>query len=71
MLGGEGRLSAARPAGSASGCYPRSPARHSAGLLRRDIEASNVVITTNRTEEGWEERAVLTDLGIAQFGGDP
>jgi hypothetical protein len=30
-----------------------------------------VLIATNKSADGWEERAVLTDFGIAQFEGDP
>ena len=40
-------------------------------MLHRDVKPSNVLIATSRTGEGWDERAVLTDFGIAQFEGDP
>ncbi len=67
----EGRLPAARTARIGQQLLSALAAAHAAGVLHRDVKPSNVLIATNRTGEGWDERAVLTDFGIAQFEGDP
>jgi serine/threonine protein kinase len=67
----EGRLPAARAGRIGQQLLSALAAAHSAGVLHRDVKPSNVLIATNRTGDGWDERAVLTDFGIAQFEGDP
>jgi eukaryotic-like serine/threonine-protein kinase len=67
----EGRLPPARAGRIGQQLLSALAAAHSAGVLHRDVKPSNVLIAINKTGEGWEERAVLTDFGIAQFEGDP
>jgi serine/threonine protein kinase len=67
----EGRLAALRVARIGQQLLSALAAAHLAGVLHRDVKPSNVLIATDRTGTGWEERAVLTDFGIAQFEGDP
>src|ERR1700761_5749289 len=67
----EGRLPSARVGRIGQQLLSALAAAHSAGVLHRDVKPSNVLIATNKTGEGWDERAVLTDFGIAQFEGDP
>ncbi|MGH3211930.1 MAG: protein kinase domain-containing protein, partial [Trebonia sp.] len=67
----EGRLPAARAGRIGQQLLSALAAAHAAGVLHRDVKPSNVLIATNRSGEGWDERAVLTDFGIAQFEGDP
>ena len=67
----EGRLPPARAGRIGQQLLSALAAAHAAGVLHRDVKPSNVLISTNRTGEGWDERAVLTDFGIAQFEGDP
>ncbi len=67
----DGRLPSARACRIGQQLLSALAAAHAAGVLHRDVKPSNVLIATNRTGEGWDERAVLTDFGIAQFEGDP
>ncbi len=67
----EGRLPAARAGRIGQQLLSALAAAHAAGVLHRDVKPSNVLIATNKNGEGWDERAVLTDFGIAQFEGDP
>ncbi len=67
----EGRLPPARACRIGQQLLSALAAAHSAGVLHRDVKPSNVLVSANRTGDGWEERAVLTDFGIAQFEGDP
>jgi eukaryotic-like serine/threonine-protein kinase len=67
----EGRLPPLRVARIGQQLLSALAAAHIAGVLHRDVKPSNVLIATERTGTGWDERAVLTDFGIAQFEGDP
>jgi eukaryotic-like serine/threonine-protein kinase len=67
----EGRLAPLRVARIGQQLLSALAAAHHAGVLHRDVKPSNVLIATDRTGTGWDERAVLTDFGIAQFEGDP
>jgi eukaryotic-like serine/threonine-protein kinase len=67
----DGRLPPARAGRIGQQLLSALAAAHLAGVLHRDVKPSNVLIATNRIGEGWDERAVLTDFGIAQFEGDP
>ena len=67
----EGRLPPVRVARIGQQLLSALAAAHLAGVLHRDVKPSNVLIATDRTGTGWDERAVLTDFGIAQFEGDP
>jgi hypothetical protein len=67
----EGRLPTARAGRIGQQLLSALAAAHAAGVLHRDVKPSNVLIAASRTGDGWEERAVLTDFGIAQFEGDP
>jgi serine/threonine protein kinase len=67
----EGRLPPARAGRIGQQLLSALAAAHAAGVLHRDVKPSNVLIATSKTGEGWDERAVLTDFGIAQFEGDP
>jgi len=67
----DGRLSPLRAARIGQQLLSALAHAHSAGVLHRDVKPSNVLIANDRSSGGWEERAVLTDFGIAQFEGDP
>jgi len=67
----EGRLPPARAGRIGQQLLSALAAAHTAGVLHRDVKPSNVLIAASRAGEGWDERAVLTDFGIAQFEGDP
>src|ERR1700744_4094004 len=67
----QGRLPAARVCAIGQQLLSALAAAHTAGVLHRDVKPSNVLIANTKVGDAWEERAVLTDFGIAQFEGDP
>src|SRR5215472_5068720 len=67
MLATDGPLPARRAARVAQQLLSALSHAHAAGVLHRDVKPSNVLIAAG----GYDERAVLTDFGIAQFEGDP
>ena len=71
VLSVERRLSPLRTGRIGQQLLSALAAAHLAGVLHRDVKPSNVLIATDRSGSGWDERAVLTDFGIAQFEGDP
>jgi eukaryotic-like serine/threonine-protein kinase len=71
VLAVDGRLPTARAGRIGQQLLSALASAHAAGVLHRDVKPSNVLIAASRSGDGWEERAVLTDFGIAQFEGDP
>src|SRR6201994_3733311 len=71
LLTVEGPLPAARACRIGQQLLSALAAAHAAGVLHRDVKPSHVLISASRAGDGWDERAVLTDFGIAQFEGDP
>src|SRR6185437_3852572 len=67
----ESRLPAARAGRIGQQLLSALAAAHTAGVLHRDVKPSNVLIATNKSADGWDERAVLTDFGIAQLASAP
>ncbi|HEX9039717.1 MAG TPA: protein kinase [Trebonia sp.] len=67
----QGRLSVVRVCSIGQQLLSALAAAHTAGVLHRDVKPSNVLIANSKVGDTWEERAVLTDFGIAQFEGDP
>ncbi len=67
ILGTQGRLPPRRAARVAQQLLSALAHAHAAGVLHRDVKPSNVLLASG----GYDERAVLTDFGIAQFTGDP
>ena len=64
VLGDSGPLSPRRAAEMARQLLSALSVAHAAGVLHRDVKPSNVLI-------GSDDRAVLTDFGIATFADDP
>jgi eukaryotic-like serine/threonine-protein kinase len=71
VLTADGRLPTPRAGRIGQQLLSALAAAHAAGVLHRDVKPSNVLISVSRNGDGWDERAVLTDFGIAQFEGDP
>ncbi|WP_300606916.1 serine/threonine-protein kinase, partial [Trebonia sp.] len=71
VLTAEGPMSPLRAGRMGQQLLAALAAAHAAGVLHRDVKPSNVLIAPDRSGGVWEERAVLTDFGIAQFEGDP
>ncbi|GAA3946857.1 hypothetical protein GCM10023085_31320 [Actinomadura viridis] len=63
ILDSEGPLPPSRTAGIGRQVVGALRAAHAIGILHRDVKPANVLITP-------EDRAVLTDFGIAQVAGD-
>src|SRR5579875_1083065 len=64
VLATSGPLSPRRAAGMGRQLLSALSVAHAAGVLHRDVKPSNVLL-------GADDRAVLTDFGIATFTGDP
>ncbi|MGO8890183.1 MAG: protein kinase domain-containing protein [Streptosporangiaceae bacterium] len=64
VLAASGPLSPRRAAGMARQLLSALSVAHAAGVMHRDVKPSNVLL-------GSDDRAVLTDFGIATFQGDP
>ena len=64
VLGESGPLSPRRAAEMARQLLSALSVAHAAGVMHRDVKPSNVLI-------GSDDRAVLTDFGIATFADDP
>jgi eukaryotic-like serine/threonine-protein kinase len=64
VLGASGPLSPRRAAEMARQLLSALSVAHAAGVMHRDVKPSNVLL-------GSDDRAVLTDFGIATFADDP
>ena len=64
MLAASGPLSPRRAAEMARQLLSALSVAHAAGVMHRDVKPSNVLL-------GYDDRALLTDFGIATFQGDP
>jgi serine/threonine protein kinase len=71
VLTSQGPLTALRAGRIGEQLLAALTAAHAAGVLHRDVKPSNVLIAPGRSGDDQDERAVLTDFGIAQFEGDP
>jgi eukaryotic-like serine/threonine-protein kinase len=71
VLSVEGRMKPLRAGRIGQQLLAALASAHASGVLHRDVKPSNVLIARERAGAEWNERAVLTDFGIAQFEGDP
>jgi eukaryotic-like serine/threonine-protein kinase len=71
VLSVEGRMKPLRAGRIGQQLLAALASAHASGVLHRDVKPSNVLIARERAGADWNERAVLTDFGIAQFEGDP
>jgi eukaryotic-like serine/threonine-protein kinase len=71
VLSAEGRMKPLRAGRIGQQLLAALASAHASGVLHRDVKPSNVLIARERAGADWNERAVLTDFGIAQFEGDP
>lgn len=71
ILTSQGPLTAVRAGRIGQQLLAALAAAHAVGVLHRDVKPSNVLVSPARPGDEWDERAVLTDFGIAQFTGDP
>jgi eukaryotic-like serine/threonine-protein kinase len=71
ILTSQGPLTALRAGRIGQQVLAALAAAHAVGVLHRDVKPSNVLVAPGRSGDESDERAVLTDFGIAQFTGDP
>jgi serine/threonine protein kinase len=69
-LATHGPMSALRAARLGQQLLSALAAVHAAGVLHRDVKPNNVLIAPGGTGDGLDDRAVLTDFGIARSEGD-
>jgi serine/threonine protein kinase len=71
ILSSEGPLAEPRVARTAQQLLAALTAAHAAGVLHTDVRPANVLIASGALGDDQDERAMLTDFGMAQFAGEP